>query len=383
MPYLKNDRVYTSECRKYDYDCIKEVINRHFDAVINEKYADFGFAGKMVALKPNLLAKRSPSAGITTHPMFVSAAAEYFIAKGAQVVICDSPGGVYNSAAITGIYNVCEMKKAADESGAKLNFDMGYTEMFNSDGVVSKSFNIINPLANADFIVNLCRLKTHSLCNMSAAVKNLYGAIPGLAKAEQHARFPHQKDFSRYLIDLCLTVSPSISVTDAIIAMEGNGPAGGTLKPVGLILTSSNPFVLDRVTSEMMGFSTDEVLTVKNSIVYGLCPEKIEDVDILGEDVRRFTSNFKRPDSSAGGLIKQLPNMFGGRFRKWLEPRPVINKKKCVGCGECAKCCPKETIEIVDKKAVIKYDKCIKCYCCQELCPMKAVNIKRNPFMKL
>ena len=374
--------VYSASCKDYDYEKIKTIIFSHFDSIIEECYNDFDFSEKNVALKPNLLAKRTPDAGITTNPAFIRAAAEYFLQKGANVVICDSPGGVYNTAAITSIYNVCGMKDAAEKSGAVLNLDMGQTEMFNNEGVVSKSFPIINPLANADFIVNLCRMKTHSLCNMSAAVKNMYGAIPGLLKAEQHARFPDQKDFSRYLLDLCATVKPGINVIDAIIAMEGNGPAGGTLKKVGLILSSSDPYVLDRVSCHIMGYKHTEVLTVKNSFDRVLCPENLSDIDIVGENIDPYVSPFKRPDSSAGGLIKQLPNILGGRLQKWIEPRPVIVKKKCVGCGECARCCPQETIDIVDKKAVINYDKCIKCYCCQELCPMKAVAIKRNLVMK-
>ncbi|MBE6623265.1 MAG: DUF362 domain-containing protein [Ruminococcaceae bacterium] len=378
-----NYKVYSSKCESYEYENVKNVIFEHLDMIISDCYDEFDFTDKNVVLKPNLLAKRSPDAGITTNPVFVRSCAEYFIGKGAKVIICDSPGGVYNTSSINGIYSVCGMKDAADMTGASVNFDMGHTEMFNSEGVMSKSFSIINPLAKADFIVNLCRLKTHSLCNMSAAVKNMYGSIPGLMKAEQHARFPDQKDFSRYLIDLCKTVKPCVSIIDAIIAMEGNGPAGGTLKKVGLVMSSSNPYVLDRVACHIMGFRKEEVLTVKNCIDMGLCPEDITEIKIVGENIESYVSNFKRPDSSAGGVIKQLPNLFGGRLRKWLEPRPVIIKKKCIGCGECARCCPQETIDIVNKKAVINYDKCIKCYCCQELCPMKAVSIKQNLVMKL
>ena len=378
-----NSVIYADPCDEYNYERIKEILYSHFDSIIDTSYKDFDFVGKRVALKPNLLAKRSPDAGITTHPFFVRAAAEYFLSKGANTIICDSPGGVYNNSAVAGIYNVCGMREAVEQSGAELNFDMGHAEKFNSDGVVSKSFNIINPLANADFIVNLCRLKTHSLCNMSAAVKNLYGAVPGLQKAEQHARFPSTHDFSNYLIDLCLTVKPSISVIDAVIAMEGNGPAGGTLKKVGVILSSHNPFELDLAASHIMGFEPDEVLTVKNAVTRGLCSKDFEEICICGCDVSPYVCRFKRPDSSAGGLVKQIPSLFGGRFRKWLEPKPVVNKRKCVGCGECVKCCPQETISLVEKKAVIEYDKCIRCYCCQELCPMKAVGIKQNIFMKL
>lgn len=375
--------IYSDACEEYNFQKIQTVLTRQFDRILAEAYSSFDFDGKTVAIKPNLLAKRSPDACITTHPMFVKAACLYFIGKGATVVICDSPGGVYNSAVMGGIYQTCGMKQAAEESGASLNEDMGYTEVFNRSGKVSKSFHIINPLAKADFIVNLCRLKTHSLCNMSAAVKNMYGSVPGLQKAEQHARFPAQKDFAEYLLDLCLTVKPALSVVDAILAMEGNGPAGGTVKKVGLILSSASPYCLDLAASHLMGFEPKEVLTVSSAIRRGLCPEKVEELRIQGQDIEPFVSAFKRPDSSAGGLLKQLPNLFGGRVRKLLEPRPYIMKDICVGCGECARCCPQHAIELVSKKAQIRYEDCIRCYCCQELCPKKAVKIKRNPFMKL
>lgn len=380
---MPKNTIYTAACGAYEPDEIKKILFHHFDAVLAESYPDVSFPGKKVAIKPNLLAKREPTACITTHPLFVQTAAEYFRSKGASVVICDSPGGVYNTAALRGIYEVSGMKQAAENSGAALNYDTDSVEVFNKDGVVSKSFHIIKPLTEADFIVNLCRLKTHALCTMSAAVKNMYGSVPGLQKAEQHARFPRQEDFSRYLLDLCRTVSPHISVVDAVTAMEGNGPAGGTLKKVGLVLTSADPYALDYAASHLMDCTPDEVLTVKNAIAEGLCPASLSDIPISGVSLDGFVSHFRRPDSRSGGLLKQLPQLFGGRLRKWLEPRPIIQKDKCVGCGECARCCPQHAIVISEKKAKIDDAKCIRCYCCQELCPKKAVAIRQNPFMKL
>jgi Pyruvate/2-oxoacid:ferredoxin oxidoreductase delta subunit len=104
---------------------------------------------------------------------------------------------------------------------------------------------------------------------------------------------------------------------------------------------------------------------------------------LLDGDYTKYVSDFKRPDSHAGGLIKQLPVVFGGRLQRYLEPRPVVNKSKCIGCRECQKCCPAQTIKIENNKATIIRENCIKCYCCQELCPKKAIYIKRSIFLKV
>ena len=376
---LDSKRVYALSCSCYGEaevkKCVYELLEKQTDEL------KFEISGKNVLLKPNLLAKREPNMAVTTNPQILKFTAMFFSEKGANVIVADSPGGIYNLGILKGIYKVCEIEKAALEGGAELNFDTGYQNV-SADGEKSKNFDIINPIVKADLVVNLPRLKTHALCEMSAAVKNMFGSIPGLMKAEMHARFPKRVDFASMLLDLCLLTAPEINILDAVICMEGNGPAGGTPKKVGLMLGSVNPFVLDRVGAYLMGYEANEVGTLHESIKRGLAPEKIEEVEILGENIESYKSAFLRPDGHAGGIVKQIPTLFGGRLQKWLEPKPVIITKKCIGCGECERCCPVKTIEVKNRKAYINPEKCIKCYCCQELCPMKAVEVKRKKFLK-
>lgn len=377
------NKVYLYDLDCYDYDKVKNTVFPLISHMLDDNGIEKeSLAGKKVVLKPNLLAKREAEAGITAHPSFVQAAGEFFTGLGADTVIADSPGGVYNVSTLEGIYKVTGMNDAAVKSGAVTNKDTGYVSVHEPEASARK-FNIINPINEADLVVNLARLKTHALCEVSLSVKNMFGAIPGLQKAEQHARFPGRTEFADMLCDLCLVTAPQINIIDGVCGMEGNGPAGGTLKKVGAVIASANPFAADIVAAKIMGYNENEVGTIDCAVKRGLCPESIDGLEIIGEDYTKYVSSFKRPDASAGGLLKQLPSMFGGKLQKFLEPKPVVNKKKCIGCGECMRNCPVSTIKIKDKKAEIEPKACIKCYCCQEFCPVKAIKVKSNFIFKL
>ena len=369
-------RVYLENLDDYDYDNVKNTVFPLFDKVIADNGWDKGFFnGKKVAVKPNLLHKTGVEKCVTTHPSYTRVACEYFVSLGASVVVCDSPGGVYNKALVEGVAKETGTLEAASLGGGCFNEDYGF-EMRSNHDYSKYSFNIINPLVEADVIVNLARLKTHALCEMTAAVKNMFGSIPGLQKAEQHARFPSKDSFAAMICDVCLINSPQINLVDCVVCMEGNGPSGGTLRKMGAVAASANPFALDLLCCHMMGYGYDEVGTIRNAISRNLCPDCVEKLEVIGGDYEKYVCSFKRPDSTAGGLVKQIPSVFGGRLRDALERKPTINKKLCIGCGICKNNCPVDAITIQNKKAKIDKTKCIKCYCCQEFCPKIAVKAK-------
>ncbi|OQX53517.1 MAG: hypothetical protein B5M53_06790 [Candidatus Cloacimonas sp. 4484_209] len=50
-----------------------------------------------------------------------------------------------------------------------------------------------------------------------------------------------------------------------------------------------------------------------------------------------------------------------------------VKEDVCVGCGLCARVCPKGAISIIFGKAHIDEEKCIQCNRCQEVCPRGAI----------
>lgn len=267
------------------------------------------FCGKRVLIKPNLLMRRQPQEATTTHPLLIKALADWlYRAKAAQVIIADSPGGLYTPASLRGIYQTCGMQQAAEQSGAVLNFDVGYRTVAAKDACICREFNLIHPVVQADLILSVGKLKTHCMTGLSGGVKNLFGCIPGLQKPQMHYRFQNTGDFCSMLVDLAQTVAPALTIIDAVDAMEGNGPSGGTVRHTGCLIASRSPFCLDLLLSRLIALKPQQAPTVLHSIRRRLCPDDPSGLTVLNPDSLPLTiPDFVHPQSKTVDFSGNLP----------------------------------------------------------------------------
>lgn len=387
----KNSPVALDRVDTYDVGLVESVLRSQLERL---GAADM-FKDKVVLIKPNLVMKKSPEAAATTHPIVLEAVIRILKDTAKDIIIAESPGGLYTPQTLSATYKGCGISAVAEKYGVKLNFDVASRDVEAPDAKTSKMFSIITPILDCDVIVNLAKLKSHSLTGYSGAVKNYFGTVPGVAKFEMHARFPDYNDFGSMLVDLCqmhLGNKPTFNVLDGILAMEGNGPTGGNPRKMECLISGTNPFTVDNVGAAIIG--AHGIIMLDEGARRGLGAENASDVTLLSDEpIENFkVTDFEKPDTTkksglASSLLAKLPTMFGGRLNSWLQPRPVINTRTCVGCGECERSCPRHTIEMRTnrkgkKQAFIIDGECIKCYCCQELCPFKAVKIKKNPIIK-
>ncbi len=384
MIYKHNAPVALLPCETYETDAVYGALSRCFaEAGIDEGR----IRGKKVVLKVNLVIAKKPELAATTHPAVVEACARLLSEYGAaSIVLADSPGGPFAAPALQAVYKTCGMAALDGIHGIRLNDDFAFRNVFFKDGEVLKNFRLINAVAEADVLVNLCKLKTHSLTGFSCAVKNLFGVIPGVEKFEMHATYPTIDAFSTMLNDLnayLLGEKTCIAVCDGIVGMEGNGPTHGVPRKAGVLLVSSSPYALDVVAEHIIGMDgVTKMLDI--GAARGYMARDWREIEVRGM-AEAPSFDFEKPDTEKKTFLRNLPNFMGGRFAKFIEAKPAIDKKKCVGCGVCVRSCPKHTISVNPKKklAVIERSQCIKCYCCQELCPAGAVKTKQNPIIKL
>ena len=338
--------------------------------------------GKTVVIKANLVSAMKPEEAATTHPTLLAALVDLLVERGASVIVGDSPGGLYNSVFVGKVYTKTGMRELISH-GAALNDDFSEKRADFPEGKVLRDFTYTAYLDKADILINFCKLKSHGMMGMSCAAKNMFGAIPGIIKPEYHFRFPKYEDFADMIVDLDEYFHPDISIADAVVGMEGNGPTAGTPKKMGCLLASESPHNLDMVAAKILGFDPSELPILNAARQRGMTPENYEGVELFGsldgliiDDFERVVE--RRSLEFSGDGKSRVKRVFSRIAAGVLRTRPKLKPELCVGCGVCRDICPAKAIVIKNKKARINRKACIRCFCCQEFCPKSALKVKRT-----
>lgn len=374
-------RVSVTRCPGYDHDLVEDALRACL--------APFGGIeafvrrGSRVLVKPNLLASRPPDAAVTTHPSVVRAAIRALQSAGAEVVVGDSPGGRNTPARYASLLRRTGLSPVLEECGCEaVFFDETSSELSSPDGRIFRRFRVAGAVAEAEAVVSLSKCKTHQLTLCTGAVKNCYGFIPGVAKAEYHLHSGQDpRRFASLLLDLYQARPPVLSVMDAVVGMEGNGPSNGSPRSLGLLLASDHAPDLDFVQSMLMGIDPLAVPTVREAADRGVGPKTAEEIELFGASFAALpVVEFERPGAH---LSSRVPAPLIRAASRFFAVRPRVAEDRCRGCGACAENCPPGAIEVHGPVPRIRYQDCIRCYCCQELCPADAIVLERPLLRRL
>ena len=277
-----------------------------------------------VLVKPNLVAKHAPEKAVTTHPAVLDAVCAALRRRGVEsITVADSPGGLYNPAVMKSIYKASGLLAVCERHGA-LAYTACEAAPRKTDGVRVKEFSLLRPVLEADFIIDLPKVKTHVMTGMSCAVKNLFGTVPGLQKAEFHMRFPEKEPFGEMLVDLCETVRPQLIIADGVLAMEGDGPAGGTPRALGLVLGGEDAYAVDLAVCRLMGLPAMRVPYLAAAHARGLCEAALEEALLRGDtQAAAPVADYKLPAGFADiSFADKAPRARAGPFRAWKSGLP-------------------------------------------------------------
>ena len=371
-----------AECADYSPEAVRSALE---DILARTSLLDKIKPGMTIGIKLNLCTARKPEAAATTHPVPAAELTRILTERGAKVILGDSPGEPFTTAMLNFVYNQTGMH-LCENAGGELNSDFTHEAVPFPEGVSVKSFEYCSWLQKCDMIISFSKLKAHGLMGMTAAVKNLYGVIPGTMKSEYHFMHREPQDFADMLLDLNEYVRPALCLCDAVDIMEGNGPTAGTPRHLGLMLGGTNPYELDRLCAAILGLSEDEIPYLTAAKRRGLLPEAGAD-EARARVENCVVKDFVRSGATCNWFV---PNEEDAAVRKVLKKLIYVllrskpqSGEGCTGCGHCVRGCPADAIEIKNGRAVIDRRKCVRCFCCQEFCPTGAMKVKRSAVARL
>lgn len=369
-------------CTDYEPSTVRAALER----AIREAGGLPELTGKRVGIKANLVSAMKPEEAATTHPALLASLVRLLLEWGArEVVVGDSPGGLYTPAFVHRVYRTAGLD-AVVEAGGLLNEDFSQKSTVYEQAAALKTFTYTGWIDTCELLIDFCKLKSHGMMGMSNAVKNLFGIIPGTMKPEYHFRFPEQDDFADMIVDLAEFTKPALSICDAVVGMEGNGPTQGVPRQIGAIMASSDPHSLDMVAARIIGLRPSEVPTLAAAQRRGLAPESLDGIQVVGPLSELCLSDFKnvavRRSLRFSGNGRWYSRAFSAVAGKLLSSRPIL-RKGCISCRKCHDICPAKAIEMRNGKPMINRDKCIRCFCCQEFCPVGAMQVYRTPIARL
>jgi uncharacterized protein (DUF362 family) len=155
------------------------------------------------------------------------------------------------------------------------------------NGIALKELFLPKTVMDADAVVDLALMKTHEFTAYSGAIKNLFGCVPSNKRIYLHP-YLNEVFYNLYAI-----LKPQLTIMDARVAVEGNGPTKGKPVKMDLMLTSNDTLALDMIALKIMGLSLKEVNYISH-IAHrkGL---REEDISVHGLQVSNVARKFERP----------------------------------------------------------------------------------------
>ena len=271
-----------------------------------------------IMLKPNLMA---PVPTATTKPEVIKTLAQLMKKAGKEVLIGEG------SAAAPG-FNVqgaetfrTKKKDILDKMQQSVFDDLGYTELASSmniplinlhsgkmadvevsDAFVFDKITLHRSLTEIDLLCSVPMMKTHVLAKVTLGMKNLVGLYPGTVyysiRGVMHdlAAKVEPSGTAVAIVDMVRANKVGLVVVDASTAMEGDGPAEGSLVKMDLIIAGTNPLATDMIAANIMGFRPREIPTFTWANKAGLKPTRLDEIEVRGEQLKNVRRSFVKPN---------------------------------------------------------------------------------------
>lgn len=247
---------------------------------------------KKVIIKPNICNAKNPQGMVITDFNIIGAVVKMTRERGCEPLIVESD-------------NIADTAdKRVKESGLAEKLEewgVSFLNLSEDDCIPHKvadtEIMIPKTMIEADYVLNLAKIKTCAHTTVTLGIKNLYGCIKEAKKSRLHKRL------NEVLPYLARTIKTDMTIIDGLTCMEGNGPVVGNPRKMGIIVAGSDIVAVDSLCCRLMGFNPEEIKHIFNSALLGV--GQISDYEVIGDPWKSFVCQFERP-YSLKATIKSL-----------------------------------------------------------------------------
>lgn len=281
-----------------------------------------------IMLKPNLVVE---SPDFTTKPEVIETLARLMQRAGKEVLVGEGSAMANGFNAQDGEAYRTTNREILDGMQQFVFDQLGYTELARSIGVplinlhsgemvdvpvpdafVYDKIMLHHSLADIDLLCSVPMMKTHVLATVTLGMKNLIGLYPGTvycsvrACVHDHAAAAGSPGVAFEILDMVRANKVGLTVVDGTMAMEGDGPTGGSLVKMDLIVAGTNPLATDMIAAHLMGFETAEVPTFTLAHSAGMTPTRIDEIEVRGGRLTEVRRELQKPNIFSWTDINQV-----------------------------------------------------------------------------
>lgn len=264
-----------------------------------------------VLLKINMVDYRSDRP-LTTDNAVIEAAVKLMTELGASKIVVGDASALNRDTEYlleaTGIGACC---KKLNVPFVDLNID-DLDKVPNIGGLTrEKHFLLPRTVTKSDIVVSMPKLKTHRWALVTAALKNLFGAIPGRAYGWPK-NFLHVNGIDSSVVDIALAIKPGFAIVDAIVAMEGHGPLDGHPIQTGFLIMGADLAAVDAIGCRTMKIDPLNVayMRIAEEVLGNTTMQKIK---LNGVSIESVATEFKLPRTYKRETSGKIASVFEER----------------------------------------------------------------------
>jgi uncharacterized protein (DUF362 family) len=254
--------------------------------ITKEAVKNAGLRGKRrVFVKPNM-SHPEYVPGVVTSPALIREVVGLLRDGAEEVVVGESNG--FNYPCWTA-FEKTGIETAVKEAGGNV-INLSEDKVVKvkiENGIALKELFLPKTVMDADAVVDLALMKTHEFTAYSGAIKNLFGCVPSNKRIYLH---PYLNEVFYHLYAI---LKPQLTIMDARVAVEGNGPTKGKPVKMDLMLTSNDALALDIIASKIMGLKLKEISYLNHIARKARLRE--EEIEVQGLQVSDVVRSFERP----------------------------------------------------------------------------------------